>query len=90
VVAPHAPVDSPSAKEESVMNWKHAVSLALLLRFISRSAASAITYDKDGRYGYSMNQSSSPLRCSSRCTTAQRDRAIAVSPPAPPAKAIRP
>jgi hypothetical protein len=59
VVAPHAPVDSPSAKEESVMNWKHAVSLALLLSVSSAaSAASAITYDKDGRYGYSMNQSS--------------------------------
>jgi hypothetical protein len=52
-VAPHAPVDSPSAKEESVMNWKHAVSLALLLSVSSAaSAASAITYDKDGRYGY--------------------------------------
>lgn len=41
------------------MNWKHAVSLALLLSVSSAaSAASAITYDKDGRYGYSMNQSS--------------------------------
>ena len=41
------------------MNWKHAVSLALLLPVSSAaSAASAITYDKDGRYGYSMNQSS--------------------------------
>ncbi|MHC1654332.1 DUF4189 domain-containing protein [Stenotrophomonas maltophilia] len=41
------------------MNWKRAVSLGLLLSASSgASAASAITYDKDGRYGYSINQSS--------------------------------
>jgi len=44
---------------EKVMNWKQAISLGVLLNIASGAgAASAITYDKDGRYGYSMNQRS--------------------------------
>jgi hypothetical protein len=41
------------------MNWMQMVSLGLLLSVSSgANAASAITYDKDGRFGYSMNQRS--------------------------------
>ena len=41
------------------MNWMRMVSLGLLLSISAgTNAASAITYDKDGRYGYSMNQRS--------------------------------
>ncbi len=39
------------------MNWMHAISCALLLGVSSTAgAASAIAYDADGAYGYSMNQ----------------------------------
>ncbi|MCF5091342.1 hypothetical protein D3C81_314890 [compost metagenome] len=39
------------------MHWMHAISCALLLGVSSTAgAASAIAYDADGAYGYSMNQ----------------------------------
>ena len=41
------------------MYWMHMVSLALLLGTSSTAgAASAIAYDRDGHYGYAMNQPS--------------------------------
>jgi Domain of unknown function (DUF4189) len=58
-VAWRARVDPPSVEKEVAMNWKQAISLGVLLTMTSGAgAASAITYDKDGRYGYSMNQHS--------------------------------
>ncbi|HGM7349011.1 MULTISPECIES: DUF4189 domain-containing protein [Stenotrophomonas] len=44
-------------KMEIAMNWMHPLSLGLLLCLSSSAnAASAIVYDEDGRYGYSLNQ----------------------------------
>jgi len=58
-VASRTRVDPPSVEKEMAMNWKQAISLGVLLTITSGAgAASAITYDKDGRYGYSMNQHS--------------------------------
>ncbi|KAG1466772.1 hypothetical protein G6F57_013201 [Rhizopus arrhizus] len=58
-VASRTRVDPPSGEKEMAMNWKQVISLGVLLTITSGAgAASAITYDKDGRYGYSMNQHS--------------------------------
>ena len=91
-VASRTRVDPPSGEKEMAMNWKQVISLGVLLTITSGAgAASAITYDKDGRYGYSMNQHSlTTAMQQSLHYCALRSRNCGQSASARPAKAIRP